>query len=208
MSTPAPTGVIVVVRSRSSGRIPAVLDVLASSGLSNVEISLVTPGALETIAGLRRDRPHMIVGAGTVLTGAQAQLAADHGATFLLSPTFEPDVIEVARRNAVVAIAGALTPTEIIAAANGGADAVKIYPVTAVGGVDYVRSLKQPFPDLTLIPTGGITPGEVPDYLAAGSHAVGIGAPLVQDALDDGDLASLRQRAESLVCALRDRGIG
>jgi 2-dehydro-3-deoxyphosphogluconate aldolase/(4S)-4-hydroxy-2-oxoglutarate aldolase len=161
-----------------------------------VEVSLIGAGALAVI---RRARAELgadaWLGVGTVLTAEDTGRAAEAGANLIVTPGLGPGVDEAVRLGLPV-LAGALTPTEVIAAIGAGTAAVKIFPASAVGGPAYVRALRGPLPDAPLVPVGGVDASAVPEYLSLGATAVGVGSPLVGDAADDGgDLDALRRRA-------------
>src|SRR6202007_2947352 len=129
----------------------------------------------------------VLLGSGTVTDPAQAEATIDAGAEFVVSPSLHPAVIEKTKQRGKVSIPGALTPTEVITAWNAGADYVKIFPCSAVGGASYLKSLRAPFPELQLIPTGGVTQQTAADFLKAGARALGVGADLVNaKAIADG----------------------
>jgi 2-dehydro-3-deoxyphosphogluconate aldolase/(4S)-4-hydroxy-2-oxoglutarate aldolase len=140
---------------------------------------MTTPGALEVINDLAIRYPDLVVGAGTVLDKESAQHSIDAGARFLTSPGFVPEVVAYARNENVVVLPGALTPTEVIAAWKAGSDYVKIFPAARVGGVQYVRALKVPFPQIPLIVTGGVNQLTARDFILAGATAIGVGAELL-----------------------------
>ena len=197
------TGIVAIIRAESTRRVRATVDQLVSAGVSCVEITLTTPGATAEIAALAAAfGADACIGAGTVLTAAQAADCIAAGATFLVAPSTVPEVVETARRAGVPCLPGALTPSEIVAAWASGAAAVKLFPAW-LGGPRYVREVRAPLPDIPLVPTGGISVDDIPEYLSAGATAIGIGSSLFGDALRDGDLDSLRQRAEHVVRAVR-----
>jgi 2-dehydro-3-deoxyphosphogluconate aldolase / (4S)-4-hydroxy-2-oxoglutarate aldolase len=198
----ASTGVVAIMRASSAEHCSAAAEVLADSGLTCVEIALTTPGALGAIADLRDRLPDVEVGAGTVTDAEQARAAAGAGARYFVTPTVALDVLDVAQELGVATIAGALTPTEILAAHRAGADAVKVFPVSSVGGVDYVRALGAPLPDIPLVPTGGIAREEVGAYLRAGSLAVGLGSSLLGDVLEGGSFDELKGRLAEVTRAV------
>jgi 2-dehydro-3-deoxyphosphogluconate aldolase/(4S)-4-hydroxy-2-oxoglutarate aldolase len=144
-----------------------------------------------------------VLGAGTVLTPEQADAAVDAGATYLVSPVVDLEVIEAARRRGVAALPGALTPTEILRAWRAGAAAVKLFPAS-LGGPGYLRAVKAPLPEVPLVPTGGVGLEEIGGYLRAGALAVGLGGPLVGDAGEGGSLEALRRRAATALAAVRE----
>ncbi|GAA3878682.1 bifunctional 4-hydroxy-2-oxoglutarate aldolase/2-dehydro-3-deoxy-phosphogluconate aldolase [Streptomyces sedi] len=168
---------------------------LVSQGVSLVEISLSGRDALEVIAAARAELgPDAPLGAGTVLTAEDATAAHAAGADFLVTPGLGAGLDE-ARRLGLPTLAGALTPSEIIAARSAGATAIKIFPADAMGGPRYLRALRGPFPDLPLVPVGGVDAEAARAYLEAGAVAVGVGSPLLGDAADGGALDSLAERA-------------
>jgi 2-dehydro-3-deoxyphosphogluconate aldolase / (4S)-4-hydroxy-2-oxoglutarate aldolase len=156
--------------------------VLLEGGVRFAEITLTTPGAIDAIATLARYRlDGLHVGAGTVLTAADAEAAIAAGATYLVSPTVEPDVISAAHASGLPAFIGGLTPTEILAAWRAGADVVKVFP-GRVATPGYFADLAGPLPDIPLMPTGNVDLETAPAYLRAGAVAVGVGKALVNPA--------------------------
>ena len=164
------------VNSRELARFAA--ETVYSAGIHVVEITMTTPGALDVIDDLAKRYPDMAVGAGTVLDEETARLCVDAGARFLTSPGFVPEVVAYANTVNVVVLAGALTPTEIIAAWKAGSDLVKIFPTGHIGGVNYVRALKVPLPQIPLIATGGVNQLTAFDFIQAGATAIGLGGEL------------------------------
>jgi 2-dehydro-3-deoxyphosphogluconate aldolase/(4S)-4-hydroxy-2-oxoglutarate aldolase len=173
--------------------------------VSVVEVTMTVPDAIAAITAIvRRLGSKAIVGAGTVTDPDSAQRAIDAGAEFIVSPALLPDVIEVAKRNDVAVLAGALTPTEVLGAVRAGADMVKIFPAHSVGGAAYIRSLRAPFPDVALVPTGGVTLESVGDFFRAGSAAVGVGAELLpKDALARRDFEQIGALAREFIAAVK-----
>jgi 2-dehydro-3-deoxyphosphogluconate aldolase/(4S)-4-hydroxy-2-oxoglutarate aldolase len=149
------------------------------AGIPIVEITMTVPGAVDVIAQLARTYPGLIVGAGTVLDADMAQRSLDAGARFLTSPGLVPEVVEFAQKKNVVIIPGALTPSEVIAAWKAGVDFVKIFPCAPVGGDKYIRALKVPLPQVSLIASGGVNQLTAADFILAGASAIGIGAELM-----------------------------
>ncbi|MFI6515772.1 bifunctional 4-hydroxy-2-oxoglutarate aldolase/2-dehydro-3-deoxy-phosphogluconate aldolase [Spirillospora sp. NPDC050679] len=178
---------IAILRGPHDRHLVPAARVLLEAGLP-LELPLTTPGALRAIETLGT------VGAGTVLTEAQARDAVNAGARFLVTPSVSLDVIAYGVARGVPVYAGALTPTEIVTAHQAGAAYVKLFPAS-LGGPAYLAALRQPFPDIAFVPVGGVGPEEARAYLAAGAAAVGVGSPLVGDALTSGDLDGLRERA-------------
>ena len=172
-------GLIPVLRARSVAQGRAVVDAMIAGGVTIVEVTMTVPGAIEVLRKLAQSFPEMIVGAGTVLDKGTAERCLDAGATFLTSTGFVPEVIESALKRDVVAIPGALTPTEVIAAWKSGADFVKIYPTTPVGGDMYIRSLKVPLPQVKLIAAGGVNQQNATNFIRAGASSIGVGVELL-----------------------------
>jgi 2-dehydro-3-deoxyphosphogluconate aldolase / (4S)-4-hydroxy-2-oxoglutarate aldolase len=154
-------------------------EAVSRGGLPIVELTMTVPNATELIAHLIQRHPHMVVGAGTVLDLETARACLAAGANFITSPGLDLDIVEFAAQAGVIVIPGVLTPSEIIAAVKAGADFVKIFPCAQVGGVDYLRALKGPFPHVSFIAAGGVNQQTAGKYLAAGAAAVGIGTDLV-----------------------------
>lgn len=198
------TGVVAIARSASTRRIVEAVETVVQAGVTCVEVTMTTPGAVDAIAALAASLGEMAcVGAGTVLTTQQAQRCIEVGARFIVAPSVVPDVVEFASAQGIPVFPGALTPSEIVTAWLSGAAAVKVFPASAVGP-QYLRDVRAPLPDIPLIPTGGVTIDDVPKYFAAGAIAVGVGGPLFGDALgDDGDLGALAARARRLLDVVR-----
>jgi 2-dehydro-3-deoxyphosphogluconate aldolase / (4S)-4-hydroxy-2-oxoglutarate aldolase len=154
-------------------------EAVSRGGLPIVELTMTVPKANELIAHLVKQHPHMIVGAGTVLDIETARACLAAGAKFITSPGLDLEVVKFAVQAGVTVIPGVLTPSEIMAAVKAGADFVKIFPCSQVGGVDYLRALKFPFPHVSFIAAGGINQQTAELYLRAGATAVGIGADLI-----------------------------
>ena len=161
-------------------------EAVAKGGIPIVEITMTVPGALEVISELVKTMPEMLVGAGTVLNKKMAEKCADAGAQFPVTPGFTKPVVTAAAKLDLIVMAGALTPTEVMAAWDAGVDFVKIFPCANVGGASYIKALKGPLPDVPLVPTGGVTLETAPAYIHAGSAALGIGGELIaKKALQD-----------------------
>jgi 2-dehydro-3-deoxyphosphogluconate aldolase/(4S)-4-hydroxy-2-oxoglutarate aldolase len=192
--------VIAVIRAATSAGALAAANALVEGGITALEITFTTPEADEVIRTLRGHDARPVVGAGTVMTLDEAERAIDAGAEFVVSPGTDGDVVRAALEAEVVALPGALTPTEIMAARRLGCQAIKLFPAS-LGGTDYLRALAGPFPDLMFVPTGGITEKNIPEWFAAGALAVGAGTSLC--AVDDTttDLAATRERAARFAAA-------
>lgn len=175
---------------------------LAGAGIHLVEFTFTTPGVLAAIAAAAQV-PGTTVGAGTVLSAAQAEDAVAAGARFLVTPDLRPKVAAVAGQAGTPLLMGALTPTEISRAVELGAAAVKIFPA-GLGGPGYLRALLGPFPALRLVPTGGVNAGNARDFLAAGAFAVGAGTDVVRpDLVEQGEHKAIAERAAEFLRALQ-----
>jgi 2-dehydro-3-deoxyphosphogluconate aldolase/(4S)-4-hydroxy-2-oxoglutarate aldolase len=188
------TRVMAILRSGDGAALVEPALALFAAGIALVEISLTTPGACAAIEQLAARKPAGTqIGAGTVLTVSDVADVAAAGAQFVVTPALAESVAESVRRGLPVA-AGALTPTEVLAAHRAGASVVKIFPAS-LGGPAYLKALRGPFPDIPRVAVGGVGVTEATQYLRAGAHGVGVGSPLVGDALSGGDLPSLQDRA-------------
>jgi len=152
---------------------------LYQAGIPVAEITMTVPGAVDVIGKLAQEFPDMVVGAGTVLHRDTAERCLDAGARFLTSTGLVPEVVECALKRNVVAIPGALTPTEVIAAWKTGADFVKVFPVSPIGGGLYLCSLKLPLPEVKLIAAGGVNQQTATSFIVAGASAIGVGVELI-----------------------------
>ena len=194
-------GVIPVVRCDSADVAIRVTDVLIDAGLPVAEITFTVPDAVDVIAKLARRRG--VIGAGTVTSAEQARAVIRAGAEFIVSPGFVPEVIEVEKAAGVTMMPGALTPTEILNAQRAGADLIKVFPIQSLGGPSYLRALRGPFPDIPLVPTGGVDLGNVAEFIRAGAAAVGVGSELIsRQALAAGNYATIAERAALFVAAV------
>lgn len=192
-------GLIPVLRAKSSAQARAVVDAMIAGGVTVVEVTMTVPGAVDLLMQLRNDfGARLLLGAGTVTTAAQAEATIDAGAEFVVSPSVHLDVISATKANKKVSIPGALTPTEAITAWNFGADYVKIFPCSSVGGASYLKALLAPFPHLKLIPTGGVTLQTAESFFRAGARALGVGSDLVNlAAIDSGHPESITEAAKA-----------
>jgi 2-dehydro-3-deoxyphosphogluconate aldolase/(4S)-4-hydroxy-2-oxoglutarate aldolase len=181
-------GLIPVLRARNAGQAHAVVQAMLAGGVTVVEVTMTVPGAVDVLKELKNEYgTKCLLGSGTVTTADQAQATIDAGAEFVVSPSLHPAVIARTKSNNKISIPGALTPTEIITAWNEGADYVKVFPCSAMGGAPYLKSILAPFPHLKLIPTGGVTQQTAEAFLKSGAKALGVGADLVNlAAIDNG----------------------
>src|SRR5215467_12727810 len=166
---------IPVVRASSAEEAVSVVDAIRAGGLSILEITMTVPGALRVIERVAdRCGDQILLGAGTVLDVETARAAMLAGAEFIVTPSLKTSTIEVCKRYSKVVIPGALTPTEVVTAWEAGADFVKVFPCDNVGGPKYIKALKGPFPQIELIPTGGVNLNSAAEFLAAGSAALAV----------------------------------
>jgi 2-dehydro-3-deoxyphosphogluconate aldolase/(4S)-4-hydroxy-2-oxoglutarate aldolase len=171
---------IPVLRAGSIQTGHALVNAMMAGGVTVVEVTMTVPNALTLLRELKqRHGESLLLGSGTVTDAAQAEATIDAGAEFVVSPSLHLDVIAKTTELGRISIPGALTPTEVITAWRAGADYVKIFPCSAMGGASYLKSLLAPFPELKLIPTGGVTLQTAADFLKAGARALGVGTDLV-----------------------------
>jgi len=199
---------VAVIRTATPELAEQAARAVAEGGVRLVEITLTVPDATELIAKLASDDAFRdtgaIVGAGTVLSGAQAEDALLAGARFLVSPALIPDMIAAGRARDALTMPGTLTPTEMVRAAELGADFIKIYPIATVGGPAYVANVRRALQHLPLVATGNLDLAEIPEYLKAGVVGFGIGGPLIPaEALARGDRAALVANARRFLSATR-----
>ena len=173
-------GLIPVVRVSSAQEAMDVAEALKAGGCSFIEITMSVQGAIDVIKELtEKYKDEIIMGAGTILDPETGRAALLAGAQFIVSPTLNIDLIHLVHRYGAVVIPGAMTPTEILSAWNAGADMVKVFPAAQLGGPDYLKALKGPFPQILLVPTGGVNLQNTGAFIKAGASAVGAGGELV-----------------------------
>jgi 2-dehydro-3-deoxyphosphogluconate aldolase/(4S)-4-hydroxy-2-oxoglutarate aldolase len=190
--------VIAVLRTSQVSALAPVCDVLVEEGILSLELTLTTPGLLDALEELvDRYGNSADVGVGTVVTESEARRAMDCGAQYLVTPTMNLPVVDLAVRRKIAVFPGGLTPTELVAGWRAGATAVKIFPAETVGA-GYLKHLRGPFPDLEAIPSGGVDLDATRAWLAAGAAAVSIGGPLLGDVLEGGELSALRDRCRAV----------
>jgi 2-dehydro-3-deoxyphosphogluconate aldolase / (4S)-4-hydroxy-2-oxoglutarate aldolase len=197
-------GIIPVVRASSVDEANRAVEAICAGGIPAVEITMTVPNAVSVIRELVQHRENdVLIGAGTVTNAAQAESCILAGAQFLVSPGLSAAVLAEAKNHSILAIPGALTPTELMTAQEHGASLLKIFPCGNVGGPKYLKSLKGPFPHAMLIPTGGVNAANAADFIAAGAFALGVGADLVDaKALREGNLEKITNAARELVSAV------
>ncbi len=172
-------GLVPVLRADSVEKALALATAIAAGGVTVLEVTMTVPGAMRVMRKLAEDRPDILVGAGTVLDPETARMCILEGAQFVVSPAVNVKTIEMCHRYSIAVLPGGLTPTEIVTAWQAGADVVKVFPASAMGGAKYLKNLKAPLPQIELIPTGGVSLGTAGEFLEAGAFALGVGADLV-----------------------------
>ena len=175
-------GIVPGIRTSSAedGRFAA--DAIARGGIPIVEITMTVPKAIDVISDMARNSPNVIVGAGTVLDLETARRCLDAGAGFLTSPGLDVQIVEFAVKENILVIAGAMTPTEVITAWQAGSELVKVFPCAPIGGPDYIKALRGPFPRVPMIAAGGVNQETAADFILAGAAALGIGGRLIPKA--------------------------
>jgi 2-dehydro-3-deoxyphosphogluconate aldolase / (4S)-4-hydroxy-2-oxoglutarate aldolase len=199
------TGIVPVVRTATADSAVRCVEAIYRGGINVVEVTMTVPGALGVLARLADEfGDRVLLGAGTVLDPETARACMLAGAAFFLTPTLNPATIRIARRYSKVILAGALTPAEVLAAWESGADAVRVLPCDAMGGASYIRSLRAPLPQIDLMAIGGVTLDTVGDYFRAGVVGVGVSGALIDSAsLRAGSYDVFTERARRFVEAIR-----
>lgn len=195
--------IIAVIRSDDLHTVCKMAQAVAAGGIKLIEITANSDRPWDAIELLRGELPHCSIGTGTILTLAELRNAIACGAEYAFTPHVELSLIRVALDAGLPIVPGALTPTEIITAWQAGATAVKVFPIQSVGGASYLQVLQGPIGQIPLIPTGGVTVANAPDFLAAGAYAVGIAGGLFpKDDLLRGDWQSIRDRTSQLMAKI------
>jgi 2-dehydro-3-deoxyphosphogluconate aldolase/(4S)-4-hydroxy-2-oxoglutarate aldolase len=193
-------GLLAVIRGPSAELTVKMVEALVEGGVLGIEITYSTPNAEEVVRTLSKYYgSKILLGMGTLTNIEQPQSALQAGANFLVSPICEPQLVQAMVATGLVCMAGAFTPTEVFQAYNLGVDVVKVFP-GSLGGPAYVKSLRGPFPYIPMMPTGGVSAGNVADWFAAGVVAVGAGSELCPPQLArDGKFAEISQRAAEFI---------
>jgi 2-dehydro-3-deoxyphosphogluconate aldolase / (4S)-4-hydroxy-2-oxoglutarate aldolase len=194
-------GLIPVLRAKSEKQAHAVVRAMIDGGVTVVEVTMTVPGAVDLLKTLKREYgTKLLLGAGTVTTADEAVATIEAGAEFVVSPSFHAEVVAATKAMGKLSVPGAMTPTEVVTAWKAGADYVKIFPASAVGGASYLKALLAPLPELRLIPTGGVTLDTAADFLRAGARALGVGADLVNPkAIEEGHPERVTEMARKYV---------
>jgi len=204
------SGVVAVIRLSDVRRLKSILGAIGAGGVRCLEITMTVPGAVKIIEEVAAAAPAgVLVGAGTVTDPATARAVMDAGARFVVGPVLNLEVIRAVKDRGCVAIPGCFSPTEILAAWNAGADVVKVFPATSLGP-RFIRDLHGPFPDIRLMPTGGVSLQNVGEWIKGGAFAVGVGTDLLDKQLiEREDYAGLEARAGQFILAIQEaRGQG
>lgn len=198
-------GIVAVVRTSSAETAQKALRAVLKGGVIAVEVTFTVPNAVDVIRHASQSLPDgAILGAGTVTNADKCRSAIDAGAQFIVAPNTDIETIRLANERGIVVIPGALTPTEVVDAVNAGADAVKIFPASAVGP-SYIKALRGPLPDVLYCPTGGVEIDNIAEYIAAGADFCGIGGSLVDTKLvESGNYSEITERAKRFIDAVRD----
>ncbi|MCA1903806.1 MAG: bifunctional 4-hydroxy-2-oxoglutarate aldolase/2-dehydro-3-deoxy-phosphogluconate aldolase [Cyanobacteria bacterium KgW148] len=195
--------VVAVIRADEPGIAGQLTECVASAGIELIEISYHTP-QLDLIFPVLRSRlGHCLLGVGTITDKQSAQIALDLGSQFLFSPIYCPEVVNLARDRGIPIVSGASTPTEIFRAWQGGADAIKVFPIANLGGASYIKAIRAVFPTIPLIPTGGVTIANASPLLAAGAIGLGISGYFLPESLvQNQDWQGITDRVRQLLTSI------
>jgi 2-dehydro-3-deoxyphosphogluconate aldolase/(4S)-4-hydroxy-2-oxoglutarate aldolase len=194
--------VVAIIRADSPDGLLDCARALAAGGLTSIELTMTTPGAIAMLEKATTELPDFLFGLGTVLDPETARAGILAGAKFIVTPALRPEVVTLCRRYSVPVFCGALTPTEILAAWEAGADAVKVFPAESFGPA-YIKSVKGPLPQVDLVPTGGVTPETIGEFLRAGAVAGAAGSALVDSkSLKEKNWAAITAKAQAFVKAV------
>ncbi|MBN1899339.1 MAG: bifunctional 4-hydroxy-2-oxoglutarate aldolase/2-dehydro-3-deoxy-phosphogluconate aldolase [Spirochaetes bacterium] len=192
--------IVPVIRLAQASQALRVVEVLHKAGYRVFEITLTMQGAVSLIKKLKKEYRESLIGAGTVLSSDDAMLSIDSGSDFIVSPAFIEDVVDYCQSKKVTIISGAVTPTEILKAFHHGSDMIKIFPASLMGGPKYIRSIKNIYPNIDLMPTGGVDENTALDYLKSGATLLGVGSDMVnQDLVHEKKFAEIEKRAGTLL---------
>jgi len=191
-------GIIPVIRAESAAKAMQAVEAVCDGGIPIAEITMTVPNAVEALRQLNKNmKSRLLAGAGTVIHADMVEECVEAGAEFIVTPGYDPEVVSRVKELGKLLMVGALTPTEVMQAWDAGTDFVKIFPCGLVGGPKYIKALRGPFPDVAMIPTGGVNLENAADFLHAGADALGIGGELVSAAaLKKGDLHAITATAQ------------
>ncbi len=199
-------GLLPVIRVSSAREAVEVADAIKAGGVTLIEITMSVQGAIDVIKELtQKYKDEIILGAGTVLDPETGRAALLAGAQFIVSPTLNLDLIELAHRYSAIVIPGTMTPTEILTAWNAGADLVKVFPAAQLGGPDYLKAVRGPLPQVLLVPTGGVNLHIAGAFIKAGAAALGVGGELVdKKAIKDKKFNIITENARAFLKAIKE----
>lgn len=198
-------GLVPVLRAESEEQALGIAAAIAEGGVTVLEVTMTVPGAVRVMGRLTKERPDLLIGAGTVLDAETARVCMLEGAQFVVSPALNLKTIEMCHRYSIPVLPGALTPTEVVTAWQAGADVIKVFPASALGGAKYLKSLKAPLPQVEMIPTGGVSLATAREFLEAGSFALGVGADLVDTkAMAEGKPEKITESAKKYLEIVRE----
>jgi 2-dehydro-3-deoxyphosphogluconate aldolase / (4S)-4-hydroxy-2-oxoglutarate aldolase len=198
--------VVAIIRADSPDGLLDCARALAAGGLTSIELTMTTPGAIAMLEKASAELPDFLFGLGTVLDTETARAGILAGAKFIVTPALRPEVVTLCRRYSVPIFCGALTPSEILTAWEAGADAVKVFPAEFFGPA-YIKSVKAPLPQVDLVPTGGVTPDTIGEFLKAGATAGAAGSALVDaKSLKEKNWAAITAKAQAFVRAVTAAG--
>ena len=192
--------IIACVRSDSQEKVSLIVDALKAGGISCVELTMTVPDPFNQMKKITRMNPDMLIGMGTVLNEEDACKAIEYGASFIVSPVLSEEVLRYCSVAGVLAIPGIMTPNEMFAAMQTGAEFVKLFPAS-VAGPEFIREIRGPFPDAKIIPSGGVTADNAAEWLQAGAYALVMGGSIVSPA-KEGNYAEISSRAAAAVKAI------
>lgn len=199
-------GLVPVIRASSADEALRVIEAIREGGITVFEITMTVPGAVKVMEEVAaKFGADVLIGAGTVLDPETARMCILSGAQFIVSPALNLETIALCKRYSIPIMPGALTPTEIVTAWQAGADFVKVFPCSAMGGASYIKGLKAPLPQVELVPTGGVALKNAADFIKAGSSALGVGADLVDtDAIRAGDAKVVTEKAKEFLSIVNE----
>jgi 2-dehydro-3-deoxyphosphogluconate aldolase/(4S)-4-hydroxy-2-oxoglutarate aldolase len=204
------TGIIAIMRAKSSGQLIAAAEAIRQGGVKVIEVTMTTPGALNVITeATQKFGQEVLFGAGSVLDSETARAAILAGAGFIVAPSLNQAVISLCHRYSIPVMPGCFTPTEIMTAWEAGADMIKLFPAD-LGGPDLVKAILAPFPQFEIVPVGGVDLDNATEFIEKGAAALGVGSSLInQKLLDGSDMDELTRRASAFIDAVkRGRGKG
>jgi len=199
------TGVIAIMRAKSSDQLIQAADAIKAGGVRVIEVTMTTPGAMQVIEeATGRYGQEVLFGAGTVLDAETARAAILAGAEYIVAPTLNLEMIALCNRYGIPVVPGCYTPSEMLTAWEAGADLVKLFPAS-VGGPSLIKAILAPLPQLKIVPVGGVDLNTAAEFIKMGAFALGVGSSLIsQKLLDAGDLDELKRRAEAFLKAVRE----